>query len=99
MSKKAKNRGKRENRDGEQGTCRILRCPNDRRKLSEVCASCSAAGTRARKKGPQWVVQRQNTLEKWQNRMVYEATEKTPTKEFKNAVRRLPQNQKERKAQ
>lgn len=85
---------KKREKNSEQGTCRILRCPNDRRSKSDICTSCHAGLYRAEKKGPNWVVDRQSTLEKWQNRMVYLATEKN--KEFKNAVRRIPKNQKAR---
>ena len=69
-------------------SCLIEHCPNSARLRSPVCASCSAAFHRAEVKGAAWIIQRQNTLEKWQDRMEYVGSkERSPTRSMKNAAR------------
>lgn len=72
------------------GPCLIFKCTNERRKLSPVCAACAAGFRYAEKKGPSWALDRQDKLEKWQNRMIYiGATDGRNRKEWRHAKRRI----------
>lgn len=75
---------------GAYGPCRIEKCPNGRRKLSEVCSACASGFRYAEKKGPGWALERQDKLEKWQNRMIYIGTaDGRNKKEWRHAKRRI----------
>lgn len=72
------------------GDCLIEKCPNERRAQSPVCSACAAGFRYAEKKGPTWALDRQDRLEKWQNRMIYIGTAAGRNrKEFRNASRRI----------
>lgn len=72
-----------------QGTCHTKWCPNERRKRSPFCNACAAGHHRAEKKGPIWAHMRQDTLSKWQSRIIYVGTEKPTTKKVFNHVARI----------
>ena len=53
------------------GSCLIEHCPNLRRPISPLCQACAQSFRYWEKKGPPAILNRQNQLEKWQDRMQY----------------------------
>lgn len=68
--------------------CIIQHCPNEGRKRSPYCSACASSFRYAQNKGPGWVVLRQGTLEKWQDRIQYLGTERNK-KEFGHVARKV----------
>lgn len=68
------------------GSCLIEHCPNLRRKRSPLCRCCAASFNYWGKKGPKAVLDRQNQLEKWQDRIQYMSSEE---RRFKNVAKHI----------
>lgn len=66
--------------------CIIEHCPNMGRVRSPVCAACAASFHYWDKRGATAIFERQNRLEKWQDRMQYLGNR---DKEYRNVARKI----------
>jgi hypothetical protein len=66
--------------------CLIQHCPNMARVRSPVCAACASSFRYWDKKGSGAILERQDRLEKWQDRMQYLGNR---DKEYRNVARKI----------
>jgi hypothetical protein len=71
------------------GPCLIEHCANRRRPRSPVCAACAQNFSYWDKRGPDAIVTRQRTLEKWQDRMQYMGENYTDKAKVKHVARSI----------